>query len=908
MSSVQDMLDQGGSRGPLPSPASLPRPSFLQQQQQQQQQQNRVLACVMCQQRKVKCNRKFPCNNCIRVGASCVPATQNPRRRRRRFPERELLDRVRSYESLLRQHNVRFESLFQKETADGVPVADDAPSPTETRPRTRTQKPRRHDDDDDTDMNSDGEGARDARAASVYEATPSPAPGTFEKGNEAVQFRDRERHDDNDDDDDDASASSDDAEIRNHILRGLWQRQLGSTGSLFLRRNFNFSLCFSPHQTLAPRANLQSLHPGAAQIFLLWQTYLTNVDPLLKITHTPTLQRRIAEAANNLAAIDTSLEALLFSIYCAAVHSMAPSDCKAAFGSSKQDLLAAYHPACEQALLNAGFLRTSERECLSAFFLYMLSLGHHLDPRSTYAMLGVCTRLAKSMRLEQETANARLPPLEGELRRRLWWALVLFDARISELAQSPPVLDPTWDCRVPTNANDSDFRAEIKECPSDSAVQGKSYASEAVFAVVRGELGNAMRYMEYYIALSNPALRHMARRMPSSSSAAASPAAGLSPEFAEIEALETLVNDKYLQYCDPDNGLHFMTIWFARGVIAKGRLIKYFAKFSAHDRNDKSGAASNSASTPSSTAQPEAESLKDRAFDDALMVIKSDTMIMTSPLSRSYRWLLHLYFPMPAYIFVTQDLARRISGERAVAAWAAMHAHYEARFTMDDSDVRYMFKMFASTILQAWDHCEERCRAAGEPQPVPEMVLKIKAELAAEIEANKAAAASSSENNTENNTENNNANNNPNFDNIGLSTGPFSFGPVSTPSIFDVMGGGPGSAFASDASHPAVAGVSGASTGAGTGAGTGTGTGTGTVAGIYPGVPGPSTGMGALSSFGMPGVGDGAPWPPPAWPWAPRPQWGCKKAGQAKHPDALYESAKQSALPVSPSYVKMEML
>ena len=125
----------------------------------------------MCQQRKVKCNRKFPCNNCIRVGASCVPATLNPRRRRRRFPERELLDRVRSYESLLRQHNVCFESLFQKETADGVLVADDAPLPTETRPR--TQKPRRHDDDGDTDMNSDG----DARAQSVYE-TQSP------KGNE----------------------------------------------------------------------------------------------------------------------------------------------------------------------------------------------------------------------------------------------------------------------------------------------------------------------------------------------------------------------------------------------------------------------------------------------------------------------------------------------------------------------------------------------------------------------------------------------------------------------------------------------------------------------------------------------------------------------------------------------------
>jgi hypothetical protein len=34
-----------------------------------------------------------------------------PRQRRRRFPERELLERIRHYEGLLRQHNMKFEPL-----------------------------------------------------------------------------------------------------------------------------------------------------------------------------------------------------------------------------------------------------------------------------------------------------------------------------------------------------------------------------------------------------------------------------------------------------------------------------------------------------------------------------------------------------------------------------------------------------------------------------------------------------------------------------------------------------------------------------------------------------------------------------------------------------------------------------
>ena len=71
-------------------------------------QARRVLACVLCQQRKIKCDRKFPCANCVRANEQCEQST---RQRRRRFPERELLARLRRYESLLRQHNIEFDPL-----------------------------------------------------------------------------------------------------------------------------------------------------------------------------------------------------------------------------------------------------------------------------------------------------------------------------------------------------------------------------------------------------------------------------------------------------------------------------------------------------------------------------------------------------------------------------------------------------------------------------------------------------------------------------------------------------------------------------------------------------------------------------------------------------------------------------
>ena len=73
----------------------------------------RVLACVLCQQRKVKCDKNFPCQNCLKSQAQCVPSMLAQRRPRRRFPERALLDRLRKYEDLLHQNNITFEPLHK---------------------------------------------------------------------------------------------------------------------------------------------------------------------------------------------------------------------------------------------------------------------------------------------------------------------------------------------------------------------------------------------------------------------------------------------------------------------------------------------------------------------------------------------------------------------------------------------------------------------------------------------------------------------------------------------------------------------------------------------------------------------------------------------------------------------------
>jgi hypothetical protein len=119
--------------------------------------------------------------------------------------------------------------------------------------------------------------------------------------------------------------------------------------------------------------NLYTLHPEPAQIFLLWHIYLENVNPLLKVTHVPSLQGRIIEASTNIANISPpALEALMFSIYCMAILSLSQDECWTKFGSAQEELLARYQFGCRQALWSCGFLRCNDRDCLTAIFLYLV--------------------------------------------------------------------------------------------------------------------------------------------------------------------------------------------------------------------------------------------------------------------------------------------------------------------------------------------------------------------------------------------------------------------------------------------------------------------------------------------------------------------------------------------------------
>lgn len=116
------------------------------------------------------------------------------------------------------------------------------------------------------------------------------------------------------------------------------------------------------------------LHPNPIHIFQLWQIYIDNINPLLKITHIPTVQPQVLQAASQIDRAPNNIEALMFSIYLMAITSLEDADVQTRFQAPKKVLIGRYTAAVQQALINASFMRVNDSLVLQSFVLYLVSL------------------------------------------------------------------------------------------------------------------------------------------------------------------------------------------------------------------------------------------------------------------------------------------------------------------------------------------------------------------------------------------------------------------------------------------------------------------------------------------------------------------------------------------------------
>lgn len=560
------------------------------------------------------------------------------------------------------------------------------------------------------------------------------------------------------------------------IIKAAWDRASDNTPET--AHHFLFG---SPASTAA----VTTMHPDQARIFRLWQVYLDNVNPLLKVTHTPTLQARIIDAMGNLGNVSAPLEALMFSIYCLAVLSLTNPQCESMLGSPKRDLLSGYQFACRHALLNCNVLQSSDHDCLTALFLYLVTLRTRsqtrnyplltvmlvnqvsikpsTDPRALSSLLAVAIHGVQRLGYHREAMNTGRPVLEGELRRRLWWALVSFEHRVCETYNHrTTTLSVAWNCHVPLNLNDFELLPGTKIVPPTH-----DRPTEALFVLLRSQLADCLRRSPFHLDLTDPYLTTLA-----------APAAGQRGSPADLGDMQHAL-EKTLSLCDVNhNPLHFIAAWSVRGFLAKCLLLEYTTRQHRHHNSRGAGARANTGAQGERDGQGAAEDEgqgkeeedEQTGLTHALTMLRCDTTLLSSPMTLPFRWYIQWNFPFLAYAYIVQYLivsrprqgssgqaqGRGQAGQTrqrpqrqqqqrkqgkgrggpsansehngddygviAKRCWDVMTENYEARgldfagrdtnnhsrsdnaSTGDSERFEPLFRLFAGVILRGWDH------------------------------------------------------------------------------------------------------------------------------------------------------------------------------------------------------------
>lgn len=445
-------------------------------------------------------------------------------------------------------------------------------------------------------------------------------------------------------------------------------------------------------------SNRRPRHPPSDMILQLWDTFVTNVDPLTKLVHVPTMRPAIQKAANNIEAIPRSLEALMFAIYGAAVLSLDENDCQNKYQGSRKLLLSRYINATKTALSRARFMETTTLVVLQALILHLISVRDIYEPRAIWSLTGVAIRIAQGMGLERDGIVLGLSPFETEMRRRLWWLLKTHDHRTAELCGLSKFRDLDMSpesTKWPSNVNDDQLFPDMTDFPAESKT-----LSDSAFIALRYEL----------VSFASSRVSKFRQEGKSSSQWDRDLASGSNNANKEstLNELEEHLGIKYLRHCDPSQPLHLLTMLMARAAI---NTIKFLTH---HPRRW-----TNLQQTPLSERQ--------WVWDISINLLEQYSMLHSNPLLKRFAW--HVAYVMQWHVFihVLDTLRANPTMADAEKAWRLVESTFEGYPAMTMDTGKAIHVAVGSLCLKAYKSRETALlRSNIVLPPTPEFIVRLR--------------------------------------------------------------------------------------------------------------------------------------------------------------------------------------
>ncbi|KAH7174395.1 fungal-specific transcription factor domain-containing protein [Fusarium flagelliforme] len=399
------------------------------------QKRQRVLACTHCQQRKIKCNRVFPCSNCAKANLTCVPSKPTPIRKRR-TPNVLLQERIKKVEALLEQYTLQGSPGQSSSAAqDGTDFSPSAsPAPSNGTPNQATP----------------GSGRLVVKNGG-YKFLDSCVWGTIHDNLEEMRnILDQETSD---------------------------EETCPSRASPVPLEDVDLLLAKTAS------SNIGDNLPLPFQILRLWQVFLNRVNPLTKMIHGPSTESLIISAMTDPMDMPHKSRALLFSICLISVVSLSKDEAKSMLDLQKNEAIQKFTNGLKVALNKVNYLRNYDMATLQALVFYLLSLQGRSNHDAVWVLSGAVIRIAHKMGLHRDGEILGLSPYETEIRRRVWWQIVTLDSMYATTSGIKPTsLLSAADTKMPQNVNDTDFSTE------SAMIQPREGGTEMSFLMIIFEL------------------------------------------------------------------------------------------------------------------------------------------------------------------------------------------------------------------------------------------------------------------------------------------------------------------------------------------------------------------------------------------------------------------------------------
>lgn len=230
-----------------------------------------------------------------------------------------------------------------------------------------------------------------------------------------------------------------------------------------------------------PQSTVGVRHPPMRRVFEYWHLFVIRVDPMTKLIHCPTFAKTLFAAVDNMASVSSSTEALMFSMYYAALSTCTAREVREKFGEGQDVLMHRYGRSIEAAV--GENYEVPQLEALQALVLYMICIRRADDGTNMPALFSLAKRSAQLIRLHEDPEGT-YAPFEIEMRRRLWFHLCGLESQTTEenAARSTTILKDR-NVQLPANLNDNDLNPHMAHPP-----QSRVGVADTTFPILRFEI------------------------------------------------------------------------------------------------------------------------------------------------------------------------------------------------------------------------------------------------------------------------------------------------------------------------------------------------------------------------------------------------------------------------------------